>query len=1689
MSNEEANELGQGSSPVGRGGAGAYIEGELGAFYLLSLLAGIEPRGLPGSRIQRVRFQGTELGYSLDDLVVHGLSDAGETLLEIQSKRTITFSPKDTVFKDVCSQIARSSGHGIPETQHQLAVATQRTSRAISGPYQDVLQWARTADSGTEFFRRLSAKGVAGSEMRRFGETFRANLVEAGVPDDDSILWGFLRRFLIMEFDFESGAPLTRTYALSIARHVLAPEDGALVEALWANLIQISLEKAKTGAAIARDELRGVLVDRGFHFTGDRDFSAARKRLAEMSRQAISEIGNTVAGVRLSRQRAAEALDDALDHHRYVEIRGGPGVGKSAVLRQLAERISGEANVLVLDPVGTPEGGWPAYSQWLGIHATAGEFLTDLAASGSGVLLIDSLEMFTTPGRRRTVNDLLREVAAINGFLVVTTARPDFGIDGDNWLASEALSALGPSQTVVVSELDDMEVEILGEQTPELRALLAPGHAATAIARNLYRLSRLLKVPSSTSIRTEAALANDWWRTADHAEMVDRRASQRLIADLADAALAGDDVIESRDDTPARIHLLRSQTLVEPRRDHLNFYHDVLRDWAVGARVHEDYAAIGRLDLAAPVSAKIARGIEFAGRLSLELTQDGNQWLDLLAVLSPAGSHSSWRRQALLAIMRSELSAALLQRSSAELLINNGELLLELCTVIAAVETVSPADLARELSGDVTVATASLPKSIRIAATASPAKLLNWCVAHSEEIPIQAIGAVVRLVQTLLPYFSSRSTTAASVAGMLFSWLRQLDEPEACATIPGRDPNFFGQEYMRMLADLRMMSLLLSVHAPEQIKAYLRALIKEKDSYKVKDIRPLSAAIAPVAPKEFAKLIEASLLEETGRRNSGMRREGALSFADSDYLPPSPAQPPFLDLLGATPEVGLDLVRRLVDEAITFHYGDRNPGTDGFTIAFVDGPRFFPWERTYFWSRDQASEYSVASALMALEAWGHDRIKSGDSLESVINDILGPDGGCAAYLLVAVDIMLSHWPASRELLVPLAGCPELLATERGRTLHDKLTGLLVGTEPAGRVRLADLQSKPSRRIVLENCLPKYLGEDTASVRLRGLLKAAVARLGAYSDHADFGDPAFMGVYALSLLNLENWIETEGRRQYRLPAAEEEHLAHLHRNREIHLRASEIEAEIQLAVDDVTRGSTRLAREAAEFAAGKLPDFDTDTLKSRSTQLAATALLVARDGDDELLGHYENWVRDVVAMTLAQDEGLPHRSTASIAYNRQALVVLALIHLWQRCGQKVDRNLLIESAARRDCCSVAALSLVLDSIIQEDPWLLKSVLRVALKASRWRWGPWNEDEVEKQAYTQTKDKGDKLAVVAEIAWLDGGKEPLWPTFPDEEPHIRHAPKIRVKDEQEFDRPHPEPMASVHVDSQAAGLWLSLLTDRKLPAWYAELVLAYSNWSAKMNGCGQPLEAEIDRAPTEWNEQFYILVAHQLMEADASRFDDLLKLVEQLPDRSFSDVSEVLIHAVDVWYFNSTSRSHIRPLELRERLVNRTITLRRWLRTLRPGDLSADIDTGGMIAKLLMNTHSPFSGTRSYLVPAVFDRIDPILDTLRPLLTGGPTPFVALCTMNTLSVAYRARHLDLVLFAAESWLDRLPTDTGMWIELGIGRKIVEWFVAAIAEQPSLCEWKHPMRRRIDALIGRLIGLGVPGAYELEQQVKRP
>ena len=230
-----------------------------------------------------MRFQGVEQGFKLDDLIIKGGGASGDVLLEIQSKRDIQFSPKDAVYKDVALQIASSTIGDVPAERHLFGIATQRTSRKISGAYQDVLGWARSAATVGEFFTRLAAKGVANDDMRASVATTRAHLVVGGIADEDETIWRLLRRMLILEFDFEASAPIARTYGLALARMALADEQVAAAEALWSRLVDLSIQTGTRGGEIDTAALKANLAEADFKLAGEREYGPARARLAELA--------------------------------------------------------------------------------------------------------------------------------------------------------------------------------------------------------------------------------------------------------------------------------------------------------------------------------------------------------------------------------------------------------------------------------------------------------------------------------------------------------------------------------------------------------------------------------------------------------------------------------------------------------------------------------------------------------------------------------------------------------------------------------------------------------------------------------------------------------------------------------------------------------------------------------------------------------------------------------------------------------------------------------------------------------------------------------------------------------------------------------------------------------------------------------------------------------------------------------------------------------------------------------------------------------------------------------------------------------------------------------------------------------------------------------------------------------------
>jgi hypothetical protein len=1707
-----------GTSPAASGPAGSLFESRVGAFFLLSLLVRAEVRGLPGTIIDRVKFQrGTE-GYPLDDVVVHGHSAEGkEAVLEIQVKKGVTFTPSDKIFRSVVSQIAKAVSK--PEfaiSRHELAVAISKTSNKIDGPYQDVLTWARELGDAATFVNRINRTGSANDDMRTFVNTFRSHLQGEGTAHDDTSLWLALSRLQILVFDFMASGGASEELMKERAARALHPDQASRASELWVTLTTLATQIAAAGGERTRDGLIQDLQQWSFRLAGDSNTFSARMALAEASRNALADIVDRVSGTMLTRHDRIGSVRAALDSGRYVEIRGDAGVGKSGVLKHFAQQVSLESQAIVLSPHRTTPRGWTAMRGVLGYDGSARDLLSDVALNGGAILFLDGLDFFDAE-ERLTVIDLLREVANIPTMSVIATARREFGNSEPSWVPTDVIDQLGPAQTIIIDELSSTEVAELADAATQLRALLSDSHPARQVARNLFRLSRLAALPSEAQFsRTEVEMADQWWQTADGPNDENHRDRARVLRSLAEMAVTGGSMFDV-DHLPSLAvdALVDSETLRDLGNDRVAFRHDVLAEWAIANLLIANPTFVDGLPFDRPAPTALARGVELAARMTIEHAADSTDWKAFTEIVGKPGHHSSWRRASLMALVRSEIASELLTRASDYLFNNNSEALRELIRLVMAVD----ADPGKKWFTKLGIAAEFVPSNLSVPSGPSWVRLILWLLALGESLPAPAIPDVVDLYTGWSICTIGLDPLTPRLVEWLYRWLVEVQT----ARRPFRD-QLTRDQIKRLAGDLRVGFLSFCNRAPELAKSYLEIIksLEHKErilSWIIKN----SGALAQAAPKELADCTLEFLIpkDEGSEDNDRLGRSAfheAFGFHDTEFIPASPAQGPFLQLLIHAPEHGLRLVRQLIDHAISFLTHGRDFGTDVIAIDSLDGSeRHFPWIRSYGWSRDVGSGPTIAAcALMALEAWGHRRIEAGDSVDDVLADILDAGNPPAAYLLVTADLLLSHWPKSRDAAIPFLASPELLCLDRQRVVHDGfelpdffgIKALL--KEPAGAASLASLKARPSRSRMLDQLLGSYAIDDCVDDRdaLTVLLRRAAQRLGAAKELSNFSDPAFMAAHALNEIDPKNWhiqtVETQKGRtevwKYVSPEAEARQLQQLDETTRARRTDGATERNVRTAFNSPAKSSAVFAAQAAEWARRESITITRDRedeedrefgRQMRDETVVMAAVIVVRDGGAELIEKHEDWIRETLGRALKVPADPVHRVREGLQFNPIAIAFVGVALLLKNRFTIKDVLTLLESAGDENPAGARGFEVCAALLAQIDERLPRAVLRSAFTACTKPHRDWQKPKTEHDARLEDSRQRVHKAVQQEIEWLEGKRdEPEWPDLPFKAAKSRRRFSPRKPKRKNIEEP---PESDDYADDQAAALWLSgaaSLFDVAKYSWLRDMAEAYGPWTFIANGSQLDDDDEVEGGPRDWNDAFFRLLAHCLPGLSPIQVDDFaLEPITALPDRAFFDITRIFLRAVDNVYFNDLALEQADGVRVRTTLFNRIANTGIWKYHVREHSASTEIHFGPAIAVVLFNDYWTVEPPpKCYLNAIGIGRLNPFLPLLREVAVRAQFLLAAIALLNVLEVAPSAVHLDVIVAASKGWLAAHPDDKVFWIDQDIGHRLCAVIEAILSRDSKAFGSETPLRKEIDSFLGSLIRMGVAEAHQLEAGLSR-
>lgn len=1700
------------SSPAATGPGGAHFEGQVGAHYLLSMLVGAEPRGLPGTKIDRVEFQRAGEGKPLDDIVVSARDLAGRPAeMQIQVKREVTFAPADPVFKEVVGQIAEASRQvGFWDAEPELAIAIARSSRKIDGSYQDVLKWSRELGSHEIFLARIARKGAANDDMRSLVRTFRTHLSDFGYSQDDQSVWRLLRRIRILPFDYANPGSASEELAKERAVRTLHPDEAGKAASLWTYLTDLSMRIAISGGERDYGSLSLELAEASFRLAGEQRHAQTRKALSEDTAAALVDIGDRIGDVKLARTARLETVRDALDRGRYVEIRGDAGVGKSGILKHLAEETAADSRIVVLSP-GRTAARWATMRTELAFAGTARELLSDLANDGGSTLFVDNLDFFGAE-ERNTVVDLLRAAAETPGMQVVATARRRFGSDEPSWLPNDALDALGRGGVVDIAELDEAEIDELRLAAPKLAHLLAERHPARDVARNLYRLARIASRHSQGAApRTEVDMAEQWWRTADGVEE-GRRERARVLRTLAIQALATLGPLDSRELPAAAIdELIETESVRDFGGEQIAFRHDVLREWAIANLFVAEPDKYGELFLGRPAPPGLVRGVELAARYALERGADAVAWSNLLRRMSADGVHGSWRRAVLLALVRSEIAGELLDRVRELLFEAGARMLRELIRTTMAVD----AEPANEFLAAIGLDPNLIPAGLAIPRGPSWQRLIFWLIGLGDGLPAAVIPDVVDLYTAWSSGMIGLDPVTPKLLPWLFRWLVEIETARDGDFRERRKPFGGVIEHDRLddlETSLRSSFLLFCQRTPELAEEYLRRLLELKHGEQIqKNILKFRGSLAQAAPARLAELTVAALIpkpKKRDRRRDRVDRE-VFSYFDSDFIPESPAQGPFLELLTHSPQHGLELVRKLVDHAIAHHWGDEDAGPDTITIPFAEGDRTFPRAHTYTWSRG-CSHYALTSALMAVEAWAHKRIEAGEDFDRVLSDVLGPPGSPAAYLLLAVDLILSHWPKSREAAVPFAASPELLCADHGRSFTDGMKipdalGLnLLRKEPAGGATAASLRARVSRKVSLDAVVPFYAvgGPEALRDKLTAKLRSAAERLGEPNADSNLSHPDFMVQHALNLADPANWPEvsyeagdgtTKKGRQYKSPDREARHFERLQGKVSGRSADTEIESKLSLALDDPSHSPPDFAvaavewakRAAASLPEGKGSDEEDWPIRAQKQLIATAAMIAMRDGTAEFRAGERQWAEGVFAATVEAGSGITGGSRTTLRYNAIAISFAGMIHALKHEMRSAGIRCLLEAATRNGASAAPGLAATYSVIVETDERLIRSILRCAFAAALRTHRQWDIEASELAVRTEARNGRLRSAVDEEMNWLEGRRsEPGWPVFPMDPLIIRRGFRLPGGAEVEEAPPRRE-RPEHYVEHRSAAAWLGsvrALFDVAARPWLRDLPAAYSDWTASANGAGLDMGADVDGKPREWNEVYFDLLANCLPGMPPSYADAFaLDPIRSFPDKPFYDTAATFLRNVDTVYFQDRGIAQDEAVRIRTVLGDHLIDSGGWRWNARNKSSSIEMHLGRAIAVLFFNEYGHFQPPKAYLLKKGVDKLPPFLPALQKIASDGPCLFVAIASLNLFEISPRPQHEPFIISIAKGWIAAFPNDTDFWTNHLIGRRICNLLERLFIDENRVADAE--LRAEVDSMLAALVKVGIAEASRLE------
>lgn len=1100
------------TNPKSTGGQGTHFESRVAAYYMSSVLVRGVVRGLESAIAEEVKLQRAFEDQPLDDVIVIASLPNGNATLALQVKRTFTFSAKNDTFLEVMDESWRTfQGNKFQQGTDRFGIAFSTYSQKVDDHYQSVLSWARHRVSAFDFFRSVDQKGLSHADARSFVNTMCEGLEQvSGDAITDDMLWRFLSSFVILHFDFEKEeVSRDRTHAIERLKYALPITEVTRATDLWQGLVEEADRAKPTAGSINRAAL--ITKFRSRFPLEPQDCTGDLRKVHQESRYALREIEVVIGNTTLNRSHIIDEVNQLLENHNnFIEITGEPGVGKSAVLRLIAEQkaMLGPVFLLKHDRLAN-QAGWAGQATYWQLKSDLAHLLTELSCVQEPCLFIDGIDRLYDETEWTIINDVLRQLfeqALVKWHVIVSVreTNTDYRIQIDQQVYNQL--RIG---SVKVETLSPEELGIISVENPTLAPLIRQDGRTKELIQRPYYLNQLLRLQKTQQIdtnipTTEIDLLKIIWHNPTH-PLNDRR--KQTLLQLAEYRLIFPAKRLTANDVDAQNSLVADGILQkDPIRLTVTFSHNILEDWAMCVYLSQRDSQLAELLQQHNEPLWLITPLQLMATWFLEEDEDASRWHNLFEQVTSADLQPRWKRTLLTAPLQSTRAIELLARLEEILWRDNGRALQELMTALRTVEiTPNHNFLDPQLWPDKTD-TERIQMAYHLSRPRLTAwlRFLTWLVPKLPQLPANLVWELSLLAQkwqTAVANFKARYSS--ELATYCLEWLRLLETKSyqrgEATKQKIRSLALNDRSEDKLAERLREVVLSAPLNIPDRIQTYLNEIIEIDDYKAICQILKEATYLVLYMPEQYVDFCLQVMLEYEeedednhdnwyGYRDHDLN-ELSINYA-REFYPPSHLQGHFLLLLQTDAEQGLRLINGLCNHAIRTW---REWVQLKYKITPLPVQIEFPWGdqefeghyREYTWFRGEGpGPDAVMSALMALEVWMEEQIVAGKDIEKIFQEVL-EGNECVAVLGACVFIALSNPKGSLKAALPLVTCPYLWDWDIKRVVREHLPSNVMGDWFRNEYFLRPIKQRnelPQRKQDIRNLTPYYLFTDDTKLK-------------------------------------------------------------------------------------------------------------------------------------------------------------------------------------------------------------------------------------------------------------------------------------------------------------------------------------------------------------------------------------------------------------------------------------------------------------------------------------------------------------------------------------------------------------------------------------------------------------------------------